>query len=238
MGRPTATTRLQGGPDIDLQRPRRLRSPARFSTASLIPVVLAVLAGTAAYGALAARSATTQVIVAARGIAVGTPVDLGDTRSVRVHASDLSLLRQVLSPGELSARWLAAVPLAAGEPITRSELKAAGSGPALGQMSIPVPVQDAVGGQLAPGDSVDVIIAGASGSSRYVAQGLTVVGVAPQASAGAFGSGSGSYFVVVNVDKGTALRIAGAVASATGQGSESLEVVRSTAEARYGKGRP
>ncbi|HET9059676.1 MAG TPA: SAF domain-containing protein [Acidimicrobiales bacterium] len=210
--------------------PRRPRGAARFSTASLVPVVLAVLAGTAAYAALADRSATAKVIVAARSIPAGAPIDAGDTRVVRVHASDTALVVGTASPEALAGRWVAAVPLVAGEPITPSELELPRSGPVPGEMSIPVPVQDAAGGRVQPGDAVDVIVADASGSSRYVAEGLRVVAVAPSSSVSALGGTDGGYFVVVDVDRRTALRIAGAIASATGQGNQTIEVVRSTGE--------
>jgi Flp pilus assembly protein CpaB len=104
-------------------------------------------------------------------------------------------------------------------------------GPASGEMSIAVPVQQAVGGSLTAGDYVDVIAANATGGAYYVAQGLRVVAVAPSSpSAGTLLGGSSGYYVVVAVGKQTALRIAAAL-GAQGQGGNGLELVRSDDEA-------
>ncbi len=57
-----------------------------------------------------------------------------------------------------------------------------------------------------------MIATNGSGGAYYVAQGLRVLDVAPPSTtSGVLGGGSGSYFVVVAVNKQTALRIAAAL---------------------------
>ena len=96
-----------------------------------------------------------------------------------------------------------------------------------------MPVQQAAGGSIGPGDLVDVIASDGEGGAYYVAQGLHVVSVAPTSSGGGvLGGGTGNYYVVVAVDKQTALRLAAALApSSSSATSSQVQVVRSTGEA-------
>jgi Flp pilus assembly protein CpaB len=197
--------------------------------------VLAVLAAGFGYEALQGRAAMTSIVVADAAVPFGSPIDAGDTRVVNVHATDRALIEGVLGPSQLAGDWVAAVAIRAGEPVTLSEVRSATSSPALGEMSIAVPVQQAVGGHISAGDLVDVISTNGAGAAHYVVQGLRVVSVAPVSGLGsAFGGGAanGAYYVVVAVDKWAALRVAaalGAQNSATGGGD--IEIVRSTGEA-------
>ena len=78
--------------------------------------------------------------VAASLVPAGSPVDLADTKMVRVHASDQTLTRDVLNASDLDQGWDAAVRLLPGEPITLSEVAKASVTGALGAMSIEVPI--------------------------------------------------------------------------------------------------
>jgi Flp pilus assembly protein CpaB len=209
---------------------RKARRTRHLTAGAVVPVVLGLLAAAFAYEALQGRSAMTEVVVARIALPAGAPVSTRDTRVVRIHAADRDVLRDLVVPAALSKGWVAAVPVPAGEPLTDSELKSPARGPVLGQMSIAVPVQQAVGGALSPGDVVDVI-AGSSAGAYYVAQGLRVVAVAPTSPGGGslLGANAG-YYVVVAVSKQAALRIAAAL-SAQGPGSGGLELVRSNGEA-------
>jgi Flp pilus assembly protein CpaB len=209
---------------------RKAGKTRHLPAGAVVPVVLGLLAAAFAYEAVQGRSAMTEVVVARIALPAGAPVGAGDTRVVRVHAADREVLRDLLVPAALSKGWVAAVPVPAGEPLTDSELKSPAKGPVLGQMSIAVPAQQAVGGALAPGDVVDVIASNAGGA-YYVAQGLRVVAVAPTSPAGGslLGANSG-YYVVVAVGKQAALRIAAAL-SAQGPGGGGLQLVRSDGEA-------
>jgi hypothetical protein len=150
-----------------------------------------------------------------------------------VHSSDTSVAQGLLTPSQLDSGWVAAVEVRAGEPVTLSEVKKSSAVPALGEMSIAVPLQQAAGGRISAGDLVDVIASNGSGGAYYVAQSLRVLGVAPiSAGTGVLAGGTGSYFVVVAVDKLTALRIAAALgAQEGGPASNDLEIVRSSGEA-------
>jgi SAF domain len=210
--------------------PRRVR---RLTTGSVVPMVLAVLAGGFAYESLLDRSATTGIVVAKSFVPAGMLVDNADTRVVRVPTSDVALAHGLLNPSELEGRWVAAVPVQAGEPITSSEISRPAAGPPLGEMSISVPMQQAAGGTISVGDLVDVIASSAPDGAYYVAQGLRVLGVAPTTSAsGVLDGGAGSYFIVVAVGKQTALRIATALGAQGSVGAADIEVVRSTGEAQ------
>jgi Flp pilus assembly protein CpaB len=198
--------------------------------------VLAVLAAGFGYAALQDRSAVTSIVVASSVVPAGAPVDAGNTRLVKVHASDTALVQGVLSPSSLADGWTAAVAVGRGQPITVSEVVKPSSAPVLGEMSIAVPVQQAAGGRLAPGDLVDVIASrageGGGGGADYVAQGLRVVAVAPTSTAsGVLGGGSTGYYVIVAVDKQTALHLAAAL-GLEGEGAPGgqMELVRSTGE--------
>jgi len=212
--------------------PAKMGRPRRWTTGSVVPVVLAVLAGGFAYAALQDRSALTTIVVASEPVPAGSPVGSGNTRLVKVHAGDTALVHGVLSPSLLAGGWVAAVGVNAGEPITESEVVRPSRTPVLGEMSISVPVQQAAGGKIGPGDLVDVIVASGAGGAHYVAQGLRVLSVAPTSAAGGvLGGLSTNYYLIVAVDKQTALHLAAALgldsdASTGGQ----IEIVRSTGE--------
>jgi Flp pilus assembly protein CpaB len=210
----------------------RTRPPSRFTAGSVVPVLLAVLAAGFAYEALQDRSSMTDVMVARSLVPAGAPVDASDTRTIRVHSSDMEVAQGWLTPAELGAGWVATVPVRAGEPLTVSEVERPSSVPALGEMSIAVPVQQAAGGRISAGDLVDVIASNDSGDAYYVAQAVRVIGVAPTSAApGVLGASTGSYFVVVAVNKQTALRIAAALGSqGEGGAGDNIEIVRSSGE--------
>jgi hypothetical protein len=219
----------------------RTRSPSRLTAGSVVPILLAVLAASFAYEALQDRSSMTAIVIAGSPVAAGAPINSRDTRTVRVHSSDVALVHGVLTPAQLGGGWVTTVAVPAGEPVTLSEVEKPSFVPALGQMSIAVPLQQAAGGRISPGDLVDVIASNGGGGAYYVAQGLRVVGVAPtSASSGVLGGSTGNYFVVVAVNKPTALRVAAALgAQGEGGAGDNIEIVRSTGETstthlRYG----
>jgi Flp pilus assembly protein CpaB len=194
-------------------------------------VVLAVLAAGFGYAALQDRSAVTTILVASGFVPAGSAVNADNTRTVTVHASDMALVHGVLSPSSLAGGWVAAVALGTGQPITDSEVIRPSRTAALGEMSIAVPVQQAAGGKISAGDLVDVIAPSGDGGAYYVAQGLRVLAVAPTSAAGVLGGLSTSFYVIVAVDKQTALHLAAALGAqgAGGTGGQ-LEIVRSTGE--------
>jgi hypothetical protein len=217
-----------------LAKARRRRSlTGRFTWGHVLPVVLAVLAAVFAAVALGDRSSTTRVPVANGPIAAGAPVDGGDTHLVTVHAGDTSLRAGLLPAASLGEGWVAAVAINAGDPITRSEVAhAAAGGGGLGAMSIPVPVSHADGGAIVAGDQVDVIGGSAAAGPEYIAKGLKVLGVANTRVGGVLAGTTGDYYVVVAVDRATALRLSAALAASGGSSATAgIQVIRTTGEA-------
>jgi Flp pilus assembly protein CpaB len=207
-------------------RPRRMRP---VPLGAVLPVALAVAAAGSAYVALAQRGARAPVAVAASYLPAGTVLGPADVRDVLVASNDRALVKGLVPPSQVPYGWVTAVGVPAGQPLSRDLLSApAGSGP-LGRMSIPVPQSQAVGGALVAGDLVDVVLA-SPGGSRYVATGLRVAGTSG-AQAGSLVGGPVGYYVVVEVDRATALRVASALAAATGASGDQVELVRSTGEA-------
>ncbi len=219
-----------GGTSLEVSHSR---SPSRLTAGSVVPVLLAVLAAGFAYAALQDRSSMTSIVVSSSMVPAGAAVNSHDTRTVRVHSSDTALAQGLLTPSQLGDGLVATVAVQPGEPVTLSEVEKPSLVPALGEMSIAVPLQQAAGGRIGAGDLVDVIGANGTGGAYYVAQGLRVLGVAPaSSSSGVLGGGAGGYFVVVAVDKQTALRIAGALGSdGSGGTGNDIEIIRSTGEA-------
>lgn len=209
---------------------RRLGS--RWTVGHVAPVVLAVLAAVFVLAALRDRAAMVLVPVASAPIPAGAAVNAFDTRLVQVHRSDAALVSGLLPRGDLSAGWVAASRIDAGEPISRGALTHETAGASgLGSMSIPVPVDRADGGAIVAGDRVDVIVTSGSGAS-YVAQGLMVVGVAPSKTSGVLAGATSDFYITVAVDRPTALRLTAALGTTGSAGG--LEVVRSTGETTSG----
>ena len=209
----------------------RRRWGQRVTLGHVVPVVLALLAALFVLVGLRDRAATVQVPVALGAISAGSPVNASDTRLVSVHRGDRAVTAGLVSADQLGSGLVAATPIQAGDPITASEVAhGATAGSGLGSMSIPVPVDQADGGDIAAGDRVDVIASGA-GTATYVAQGLGVLAVSPRATSGILADPSGDFWVTVAVDRATALRVAAAMGSSTSTGSSGgLQVVRSTGE--------
>ena len=191
-------------------------------------MLLGVLGAVFVLAALADRSATVTVALARTTIAPGQAVAPGDVSWVRVHADSGIAARGLL--GALEPGEVAAVRIPAGAVITNAELSFASASVGLGSMSISVSVSQADGGDIAPGDRVDVIGYG-PGGAHYVATDLEVLAVAAGQRGGVFGAGgAGAYWVSVAVDRPTALAIATAEANTSAGGGGALQVVRSTGE--------
>ncbi len=227
------------GPAGWAERPRR---PRRLSAGTLVPAVLAVLAGGSVYAALSQRGATIRVAVAATTLPAGTVLSPSDVRAVEVSAAAGVLTRAVFSPADVPYGWVTAVGVGAGDPLTPDVIAVPVRGAGAGQMSIPLPEAQAAGGTLVAGDEVDMILASPR-RSRYVATGLRVVGTSGSSPGAGLLSGSGpGYDVVVQVSRASALEVATALATASGTSADQVELVRSQPTAglagRAGRGAP
>ncbi len=208
-------------PTARAPRPRR-GLLSRFSAAHGLMVASAMLAFVLVAVVLGDRDETVVVAVARADMAPGDVVTAADVRWSELPASS-PLARQFVARADLAGTaWVAAGPVAAGQPLRRSDLVPPAAADGLRSLSIPVAKEHAVGGALRAGDRVDVIDVTDTGAS-YAAAGLSVAKVAGTASAGGITAGSGrDYFVVVRVDAEQALALARAMADGK------VEVVRST----------
>jgi Flp pilus assembly protein CpaB len=106
-----------------------------------------------------------------------------------------------------------------GEPILDSDLRGIRTREGLRAMSVPIDINRAVSGDLAPGDRVDVVGFDEQGA-HYIATSVEVLAV-PDAGQNAFGTTSG-FAVTLAVSDTEALEIAGAIEYGT------IHILRST----------
>lgn len=203
--------------------PRRRKLRERISLGHLFMIAAALLAFVLVVSLLQDRTLTTRVLVADTDILPGTVITPDLVTEIEIPA-DSELVGKVATLDTISSGTVSAGQrLAAGDPLTLTAVAPASSPSALRAMSLPIERIDAVGGDLSPGDRIDVITVD-DGVARYVAVSLEVLATqAPDARGGALGSSSlTTYFVTVSVDDQTALGIA--LAMETGK----VSIVRST----------
>lgn len=168
------------------------------------------------------RTVTAGVLVADTDILPGTAITPDLVTEVEIPANS-DLVGTLATFDSIAGDIRAGQRIAAGDPITLTAIAPASTPSTLRAMSIPIDRVDAVGGDLAIGDRVDVL-AVVDADARYVAAGLEVLGAQnPNSGGGGLGSPTlTTYYVVVAVDADTALAIAAAMD--TGQ----VSLVRST----------
>jgi Flp pilus assembly protein CpaB len=202
------------------QRPRR---PRRLSRGHWIALVAGILAALVNIAVLRDRQGTTMVAVADATIEVAAPVTADMVRWVEMPA-DSALGDSLVGEDELAGTHVATRAIEAGEPLTSRALADSVPVDGLRSMSVPVAREHAAGGQLQPGDRVDVIDV-VDGEAVYAIAGVEVLSVGSERS-GTLEAGPGTFHVVLAVDDDEALRLAAAMAD------EKLEVVRSTGARR------
>jgi len=202
--------------------PRRRSRLGRVSRAAALTWLAGTLAFVLSASVLRDRAERVEVMVAARDIPAGTELTAGMLRSIELDA-DSPLATALLLRGRLEPGTVLDGAVTEGSPIRTSDLVEGSRGDRLRSMSIQVDRAQAVGGDIAIGDLVDVIDV-VDGSPTYVVAGVQVIDVASEGSSrGLSGSGGpGGFFVVVQVDADQALALAGAMEDG------GLQVVRST----------
>lgn len=203
--------------------PRRRKLRERIALGHLFMIAAALLAFVLVVSVLQDRTLTTRVLVADGDILPGTIITPDLVSEIEIPA-DSELVGKVATLDTISSGSISAGQrLTAGDPLTITAIAPASSPSALRAMSVPIERIDAVGGDLAAGDRIDVIAVD-DDVARYVAVDLEVLATqSPDARAGALGSSSlSTYFVTVSVDDQTALAIA--LAMETGR----VSIVRST----------
>lgn len=187
----------------------RRRWLGRLSGGHVAMLLAGLVAATANYALLRGDDDTTPVVVAARAVSAGETVTSDLFRTVGVPL-DSDLAARVLTPDDLDALAgaVTAAPLVAGDPVRRSDLRPAAAAGGLRRMSIPVERVHAAGGDIEPGDRVDVV-AVSDGAARYVLAGVEVLAVT-RGGEGAL-EGLDRFAVTVAVDGDRALCVAEAL---------------------------
>jgi Flp pilus assembly protein CpaB len=186
--------------------------------------ILIALAAVFAFGlnylALQNRDATTMVVVADGPIAEGTALR-ADLVRLAPLPSDFEGMGHLIVENDLDSLhgWIVSRSVADGELVDRAIVIKPGANDGLRTMSIPVPIEHAVGATLVVGDRVDVISM-IEGVPTFVSADLEVVSIADTSQGGL--SGVGPYHVVVAVTSPEALALAQAIEEG------SIEIVRST----------
>lgn len=196
------------------------RARRRLSRGHWVALVVGAVAALVNVAVLRDRSATVDVAVAREAIPAATPVTAGMVEVVAMPADSPVSSAFVRASTVAGGKLVTTRAVPAGEPVTTSSV--AEDLPTGGRrsMSIPVDVEHAAGGELRPGDVVDVIDV-VDGQSQYVATGVQVVTVG-EPRAGSLGEAPEAFHVVVAVDADEALRVASALSD------DRVEVVRAT----------
>ncbi len=163
----------------------------------------------------------TQMAVSSVNLVPGRALELQHTELTPLDAEE-PVAAALISQTELPEYegWVVTRPAAAGSLLTKTGLRAPLTTLGSRAMSLPIGTEHAVGGDLVPGDLVDVIRVDDE-KAAFVATAVPVLAVSSQAE-GALGLSSGGFFVVLEVDDRTALTLALALAHAE------VEVLRST----------
>ena len=137
------------------------------------------------------RSTTATVLVANTEILPGAAVTNDMVSEVDLPATS-DLVNSIVAPDLFTPGMIAAQRVAAGDPLTKTALAPLNSTSGMRAMSLPIDRINAVGGDLTPGDRVDII--GVDGATaRYVAVDLEVLATQSDPSAtGALASGAAS----------------------------------------------
>ncbi|TYP86189.1 Flp pilus assembly protein CpaB [Blastococcus xanthinilyticus] len=196
-----------------LRRPRFPLLAARRAVAAALAVMALVLAmrpGTAPAGRPPPGS---PVVVAAVPLPAGTALGADHLRVVRLPAA--AVPDGVAGTPDVLLRRVLAGPVRAGEPLTDARLVGPGLTDQLpaGQVAAPVRLADlAVAALVRTGDRVDVLAAGAEGSTAERVASAALVLAAPGADGG---DAPGAGLLLLAVDPETAARLATAAATAT-----------------------
>lgn len=196
-----------------LETPVRARriSRARLSVGHLVMIVAGLLGMTLTVAALRADQGGTEVAVATHEIRAGEVIRAHDFRVDRIQAS-----RDLLSTivGGRSARTLqgqiAVATVAEHAVIPRGAVRPRAAGAGLRAMSIPIDPSLAVGGRLAAGDRVDVLVSDRDTASIIVTD-AEVLAV-DERGRGGIGETTSPFTLTIAVDARESLLVAAAIA--------------------------
>ena len=200
---------------------------SRLSIGHVVMILAGLVAILLNLAFLRSTSDTVQVLVAADVLPAGrilTPADF-DTVEIGDAGSLTGGLITATGASELGGAILSR-PIAAGEPIRRSDLRPAATTDGMREYSLELAASEAAGGRISSADVVDVI-ATIDTRSFYVASTVEVVAVTGSDSPLDVGD---RLIVVLNVDDRTALELASA------QAAGSVAIVRATGAEPPGPG--
>jgi len=190
------------------------RVKARFGTTHLVAVAAGLLTALLLLSWTRGQEQLISVVLAAEDIRAGTSVEAVDLRSTEIPAD--STVATVIVPATAADQLVGQVAvrtIEAGEPILRSDLRPVVTEDGRRAMSIPLPLANAVGGDLVVGDQVDVLVVSDEGT-RFVAEDVPVLGLPLEGQGGLVG-GSSAWWVVLAVEDLDALEIANGVENGT-----------------------
>lgn len=186
----------------------------RFGVAHLVAVAAGLVAALLLLSWTRSQDQVLSVVVAATEIRVGTTVDAADLRQIEIPAT-ASIATSIVPGTDLDTLvgQVSTRSILIDEPILRSDLRPAAASTGLRAMSISLPPANAVGGDLAVGDLVDVLIV-SDDSSRFVAEQVPVLDLPAQVTTGLVTSAS-TWWVTLGVEGFEALEIADGVERGT-----------------------
>ena len=190
------------------------RVRARFGTAHLIAVAAGLLTAVLLLSWTRGQEDLVSVVLAADDIRAGTLIEVTDLRVAEV-SSDPTVVAVIYPAdsldglvGQVATRFISA-----SEPILRSDLRPVAAEAGRRAMSVPMSPANAVGGDLAVGDEVDVLVV-SSTATRFVAEAVPVLALPPTQTSGLV-SATSAWWVVLAVEEAEALEIADGVENGT-----------------------
>ncbi|MGI9648011.1 MAG: SAF domain-containing protein [Acidimicrobiia bacterium] len=192
---------------------------SRLSIGHLVMILAGLVAILLNLAFLRSSADQIEVAIAAASIPAGTTLSEATLTTVAIaDAGDLA--PGLITGADVSSLYgsVAARPLAAGEPVRRSDLRPPGTGSIMREFSLELDAAQAAGGRITARDVVDVI-ATVDTHSFYVAAGVEVISVTGESSAVDVGD---DLLIVLSLDDRTALEISSA------QAAGSISLVRST----------
>ena len=196
------------------RKPLGKRVWARFGTAHLIAVAAGLVTAVLLLSWTRGQEDLTSVVLAAGEIRAGTIIEADDLRVAEIP-SDPTVVEAVYTADLLDGLvgQVAARSISESEPILRTDARPVAADAGLRAMSIPLPLANAVGGDLAVGDEVDVLVVRDTGT-RFVAGAVPVLALPDTDTSGLVGAAS-AWWVVLAVEDAEALEIADGVENGT-----------------------
>jgi Flp pilus assembly protein CpaB len=190
------------------------RVRARFGTAHLIAVAAGLVTAVLLLTWTRGQEDLVSVVLAADDVRAGTLIESTDLRVAEIP-SDPTVAAAIYPADSLDGLvgQVATRSVSASEPILLSDVRPVAAESGLRAMSVPMSPANAVGGDLAVGDEVDVLVVTTTGT-RFVAEAVPVLGL-PETQASGLVSATSAWWVVLAVEDAEALEIADGVENGT-----------------------